>query len=140
MLLLLLRLLLLLLLMEMSMLDGLFFVCLFVCLLGQSTDDPADLARYAGIYKSIQAGAAGIAWLLSTQHAGVQLIGNWILFLFAAVSVVPVVIRLWGITPKHLCNRDAMQKIVFDGIDPKDYDFSAAPAAAATQQDPSALA
>jgi hypothetical protein len=56
--------------------------------LGQFSDDPVVLARYAGFYKAVQNIGAAVSWQLdvhlSSRH---QLAFNWALFLVASVPV-----------------------------------------------------
>eukprot|EP00039_Didymoeca_costata_P012413 m.179345 g.179345 ORF g.179345 m.179345 type:complete len:455 (+) comp15475_c1_seq17:111-1475(+) len=54
--------------------------------LSQLTQDMNELGRFAGLYKSVQAGGAAIAWYMGSMDAASQLFVCWGIFLLAAAS------------------------------------------------------
>eukprot|EP00039_Didymoeca_costata_P012414 m.179359 g.179359 ORF g.179359 m.179359 type:complete len:111 (+) comp15475_c1_seq20:1222-1554(+) len=49
--------------------------------LSQLTQDMNELGRFAGLYKSVQAGGAAIAWYMGSMDAASQLFVCWGIFL-----------------------------------------------------------
>ena len=63
-------------------------------MLGQLTDDPAELARLVGLYKAIQASGAAVGWGLGDVAPLHQLKINWIMFGVAAAAAAWVAARI----------------------------------------------